>query len=352
MPSSIEARVPGYDPQRTPGGPLAVGSVALPGRAILAPMAGVTDVGMRRIACRFGASLAISEMVAASAFAHGHAQALNRAQGRGVDLHVIQIAGCEATPMAEAARVAEGCGAAIVDINMGCPAKRVTGGYSGSALMRDLDHACRLIEATVDAVALPVTVKMRLGWDASSLNAPDLASRAEQLGVKLVTVHGRTRSQFYTGKADWSAVRAIKQAVAIPVVVNGDCRSAGDACRMLEASGADAVMLGRAAVGQPWLVGQIAEALRSGVMPPRPGAAERYEAVCEHLAAILRDFGNDKGLRHARKHLSAYADIEGAGSARAAILRRRLVTTTEVAEVLRLLEDLFFPDRDAMEVAA
>ncbi len=246
--------------------------------------------------------------------------------------------------MAEAAREVEGAGAAVIDINMGCPAKRVTGGLSGSALMRDLDHACRLIAAVLDAVRVPVTVKMRLGWDAGSINAQLLAQRAESLGVALVTVHGRTRQQFYTGNADWAAVRAVKAALrAIPLVVNGDCRSPADALAMLDASGADAVMVGRAAVGRPWIVGAVAAALAGRPFAP-PSATERLAAAIEHVEAILEALGPDKGLRHARKHLAAYAEHAGPASPARDALRRRLVTATEARDVAPLLRQVFLAE--------
>lgn len=325
-------------------GDLTIGTVRVHGRAILAPMAGVTDSGMRRAALRFGAALTVSEMVAATSYAAGQPEARLRAAGHGIAVPAVQIAGCEPGPMAEAARQVEGGGAAVIDINMGCPAKRVTGGLSGSALMRDLDHACRLIAAVLGAVQVPVTVKMRLGWDAGSINAPLLAQRAEALGVGLVTVHGRTRQQFYDGDADWAAVRAVKAALrTIPLVVNGDCRSPADALAMLEASGADAVMVGRAAVGQPWIVGAVGAAL-DGRSFAWPSAAERLEAAVEHVETMLAALGPDKGLRHARKHLAAYAEHAGPASPARDALRRRLVTTTEPRDVAPLLRQAFFAD--------
>jgi tRNA-dihydrouridine synthase B len=331
------------------GNGLRIGPVELDGRAVLAPMSGVTDVGMRRIARRFGASLVVSEMVASDDYVRGDDETRLRAEGAGLDVHVVQIAGCEPGWMGEAARVAEATGAAIVDINMGCPAKRVTGGYAGSALMRTPDHALRLIEATVGATSLPVTLKMRLGWDLDCLNAPDIASRAEDAGVQLITIHGRTRNQFYKGRADWRAIRAVVEATRLPVIANGDCHSLDDARAMLALSGAAGVMIGRAAVGRPWLVGEIASGL-AGRAWSAPPAAAKSEAAIEHLETLMAGMGARTGLRHARKHLSAYAEHAGAPEA----LRLRLVTTDEPREAISLLGDAFAhipPERLAVEAA-
>src|ERR1700710_3119370 len=245
--------------------PLKIGEIAVANRVLLAPMSGITDAPFRRLSAALGAGLGVSEMAASDDLVNGKPMSRLRCEAAGIGPHVVQLAGCETHWMAEGAKVAEASGADIIDINMGCPARHVTGGQSGSALMRDLDHALKLIEATIAAVKVPVTLKMRLGWDDRSLNAPELARRAEAAGVQLISVHGRTRCQFYKGEADWAAVRAVKDAIAIPLVVNGDITSFEKAVSALEMSGADAVMVGRGAQGQPWLPGQIGRRLENGI---------------------------------------------------------------------------------------
>jgi tRNA-dihydrouridine synthase B len=309
--------------------------------ALLAPMSGVTDAGLRREAERFGARLVVSEMVASDALAARDREAMLRAEGSGIAVHVVQIAGCEARWMAEGARVAEAAGADVIDINMGCPAKRVTNGWSGSALMRDLDNASRLIEATVGATSRPVTLKMRLGWDDASLNAPELARRAEALGVRMVTVHGRTRCQFYKGAARWNLVRNTVEATRLPVVVNGDIAGACDAREALRQSGASAVMVGRAAVGRPWLVGEISAALR-GEQWLRPHPAAMADSARRHYQYLLSSLGLEIGLRHARKHVVAYLEEAARlGSADALRLRGELCSSRNADAVDRGLQEAF-----------
>jgi len=292
---------------------LEVGPVTLCGRAFLAPMSGVTDLPFRRLAARFGASLVVSEMVACDRLLARQEEARLKAEGEGLAVHAVQLAGCREGDLAQAARVAEAAGAHIIDINMGCPAKRVVGGLAGSALMRDLDHAARLIRATVAAVSVPVTVKMRLGFDRSRRDAPELARRAEAEGARLVTVHGRTRCQRYRGAADWAAIADVKAAATIPVVANGDCTGPEDAVRMRAASGADAVMIGRACLGAPWLAGAVAAHLAGRAPPACPRTAgERAALALEHLDALCTHAGALAGVRLMRKHTAAYLDAVGA----------------------------------------
>lgn len=320
---------------------LAIGPLTLDGCALLAPMSGVTDVVMRRLAARFGASAVVSEMVACDQFVLREAEASLRAEGAGVFPHIVQLAGRDPHWVAEAARLAEANGADVVDLNMGCPAKRVTGGYAGSALMRDLDLAARLIEAAVSAVSVPVTVKMRLGWDENSLNAPVLAARAEGLGARLITVHGRTRNQFYKGSANWQAVRAVVEATRLPVVVNGDVDSLGAARDALASSGAAGVMIGRASLGQPWLVGMIARGLAGREQPAALDGEEIGAVMAEHYDGLLDHFGLKTGVRHARKHLAAYlTHLARDGRAAAARVQQRVLTSEEPAEVRRLLAEV------------
>jgi tRNA-dihydrouridine synthase B len=272
-------------------------------------MSGITDAPFRRLAAELGVGLVVSEMTASEDLAQGRARSQLRCEAAGIGPHVVQLAGCEAHWMSEGAKIAEASGADVIDINMGCPARHVTGGQSGSALMRDLDHALTLIEATVAAVDVPVTLKMRLGWDDHSLNAPELASRAEAAGVRMITVHGRTRCQFYKGTADWNAVRAVREATRLPLVVNGDITSFEHAIEALERSAADAVMIGRGAQGQPWLPGQIGRRIQSGVTELAPKLSVQLGLICRLYDELLTHYGLRVGLRHARKHLGWALDV-------------------------------------------
>jgi tRNA-dihydrouridine synthase B len=324
---------------------LKIGDIELANPALLAPMSGVTDAPFRRLAESLGAGLVVSEMTASGDLVQGRPISRLRCEATGMGPHVVQLAGCEARWMREGAVIAEQAGADIIDINMGCPARHVTGGQSGSALMRDLDHALSLIEATIAAVNVPVTLKMRLGWDDRSRNAPELARRAEQAGVKMITVHGRTRCQFYKGPADWSAVREVRDAVDIPLVVNGDIASFESALDALKASGADAVMIGRGAQGQPWLPGQIGRRLAGGDAETAPPLAVQLSYIRILHDEICRHYGLRVGLRHARKHLSWALEVAArCGRAPAQKLkawREKILTSDDPGYVHRSLEDAF-----------
>ncbi len=314
---------------------------------ILAPMAGITDLPWRRMVAGFGAGLVVSEMVASEEVMQDHpemrarasldAPATSIAELGATEAHTaVQLVGREPHWMAEAARFVEGQGARIIDINMGCPTKRVTSGACGSALLRDLDHALRLIEAVVGAVKVPVTLKTRLGWDDASLNAPELAARAEQAGIAMITIHGRTRCQLYKGNANWAAIRAVKAAVTIPVIANGDITDAATAMEALTQSGADGVMIGRGAQGAPWVPAQIAHALYGTPAPKVPQGADLAELVAGHYEAMLSFYGASLGAKCARKHLGWYLAAAGLDHHRATLL-----VTESPAQVLRLIRSIF-----------
>jgi tRNA-dihydrouridine synthase B len=307
---------------------------------ILAPMTGVTDLPFRRMVKRYGAGLTVSEMIASEAMIRETRQSLQKSLWDPTEEPVsLQLAGCEPRVMAEAAKLNEQRGAAIIDINMGCPVRKVVNGDAGSALMRDLPLAAKLIEATANAVTVPVTLKMRMGWDHNSLNAPELARIAEDLGVKMITVHGRTRCQLYKGEADWAFVRRVKQAVSVPVIVNGDICSIEDSREALRQSGADGVMIGRGAYGRPWLIGQVVSELSGGGHRPEPSLDQQLATMLEQYDHMLRLYGTQTGVNLARKHIGWYTK----GLPGSAELRNTVNQQEDPAVVIRMLQDFYAP---------
>jgi tRNA-dihydrouridine synthase B len=322
-------------PSPPPLRPIEIGSVRIDCPVILAPMTGVTDRPFRALVRRYGSGLNVTEMIASPAMIRETRQSLQKSEWDAIEEPVsMQLVGCDPDSMAEAAKLSQDRGAAIIDINFGCPVRKVTNGYAGSALMREVPLATKLMEATVKAVSVPVTVKMRMGWDHDSLNAPELARIAEDLGVKMITVHGRTRNQMYKVEADWAFIRRVEQAVSIPVIVNGDIREIEDAARALDLSGADGVMIGRGVYGRPWLLNQVMHWWRTGERLPDPAMDEQYAILIAHYRAMLEHYGADVGVKIARKHLGWYTK----GLPGSAEFRNRVNFIDDPAQVLGELE--------------